>query len=124
MKKHFFKILILVSLIVVNYSCQDDYVSSLELDNKVTINKFSIGTIEGVINEKTKTIKVVVPDGTDLSKLNPSIDLPPGAVMTPAITSNMDFRNPIEFTVVNGSRYTKYTISVTEKFDIAVRGTA
>ena len=66
MKKHFFKILILVSLIVVNYSCQDDYVSSLELDNKVTINKFSIGTIEGVINEKTKTINIVVPDGTDL----------------------------------------------------------
>lgn len=124
MKKHFFKILILVSLIVVNYSCQDDYVSSLELDNKVTINKFSIGTIEGVINEKTKTIKVVVPDGTDLSKLNPSIDLPPGAVMTPAITSNMDFRNPIEFTVVNGSIYTKYTISVTEKFYIAFLGTA
>lgn len=124
MKKHFFKILILVSLIVVNYSCQDDYVSSLELDNKVTINKFSIGTIEGVINEKTKTIKVVVPDGTDLSKLNPSIDLPPGAVITPAITSNMDFRNPIEFTVVNGSIYTKYTISVTEKFYIAFLGTA
>ncbi len=124
MKKHFFKILILVSLIVVNYSCQDDYVSSLELDNKVTINKFSIGTIEGVINEKTKTIKIVVPDGTDLSKLNPSIDLPPGAVITPAITSNMDFRNPIEFTVVNGSIYTKYTISVTEKFYIAFLGTA
>ena len=36
----------------------------------------------------------------------------------------MDFRNPIEFTVVNGSIYTKYTISVTEKFYIAFLGTA
>lgn len=124
MKKHIINTLIILFLLIFNYSCQDDYVTNLELDKQVTINKFSIGNIEGTINEKTKIIKVVVPDGTDLSKLNPTIDLPKGAVITPAITANMDFRVPVEFTVVNGSIYTKYTISVTEKFYIAFLGTA
>lgn len=124
MKKYLINILIISFLTVFNYSCQDDYVSDLELDKQVTISKFSIGSIEGTINEKTKTIKVVVPDGTDITKLSPVIVLPEGAVISPAITANMDFSVPIEFTIVNGSIYTKYTISITEQFYIAFLGTA
>ncbi len=124
MKKYIINVLAITLLLVLNYSCQDDYVSNLSLDGKVTISKFSVGNVEGTINEKTKTIKVIVPDGTDISKLSPVIELPEGAVITPAISANMDFSTPIEFTVVNGSIYTKYTISVTEQFYIAFLGTA
>jgi hypothetical protein len=124
MKKYIINVLAITLLLVLNYSCQDDYVSNLDLDGQVTISKFSVGTTEGIINEKAKTIKVVVPDGTDITKLSPVIVLPEGAVISPVITANMDFSVPVEFTVVNGSIYTKYTISVTEQFYIAFLGTA
>jgi hypothetical protein len=124
MKKHLINILMMSILALMNYSCQTDYVTNLDLNKPVTITKFSVGSADGTINEKTKTIKIIVPDGSDVTKISPVVVLPQGAVITPAITSNMDFTAPIEFTIVNGDVYSKYTISVTEQFFIGFLGTA
>lgn len=105
-------------------SCEEEYVSTLILDKPVTISEFTVNGVAGVINEKQKTIVVKVPDGTDVSKVSPVIEIAEGAVITPAITANMDFTAPIEFTIVNGDVYCKYMITVSEEFFVGFLGTS
>jgi hypothetical protein len=124
MKKYIIHILIVSLLAGVFISCQDEYVSNLVLDKDVTISEFSVDGNQGVIDEAKKTITVTVPDGTDVSNVSPVIKIADGAEITPAITANMDFTNPIEVQIVNGDVYSNYTISVTEQFFIGFLGTA
>jgi hypothetical protein len=105
-------------------ACEEENVSNLVLDKPVTISGFSVNGVDGVINETQKTIVVKVPDGTDVSKVSPVIELPVGAVITPAVTANMDFTAPIEFTIVNGDVFSNYMITVSEDFFIGFLGTA
>lgn len=124
MKKYFIHLIfILLSGLVFN-SCEEEYTSNLELNKDVTISHFSVNGVEGVIDEAKKTIVVTMPDGTDVSNISPEIQLAEGAVITPAITSGMDFTNPVDFTIVNGDVYSEYTISVTEQYFIGFLGTA
>lgn len=107
-------------------SCEDDYRSSLNLDADVKIKSFSINGIEGVVDEKNKTVTVTLEtsDNIDVADVSPQIVLPEGATISPVVTTNMDFSNPIEFTIINGNIYTKYTIVVSEKFYFAFLGEA
>ncbi|MGB1449799.1 MAG: DUF4960 domain-containing protein [Flavobacteriaceae bacterium] len=119
------KILSLVTLAILTISftsCQEDYVSDLNLDLEVSIQSFSVNGIEGIIDEANRTIKVVVPDGTDLSKISPSFNLPEGAVMTPDLTGVTDFTEPVDVMITNGVIFSKYTITVTEQYFIAFLG--
>jgi hypothetical protein len=123
--KNFIKYTLILSLFVGLFqACEDKYTTSLILDQPVTISDFTVNGVKGVINEKNKTIVVKVPDGTDVTKVSPIIKIAEGAIITPAITSNMDFTAPIEFTLVNGDVYSKYTITVSEEFFIGFLGTA
>lgn len=105
-------------------SCKDEYKSTLKLDADVKIKSFTVNGVEGVIDEKNKTVTVTLESGSniDITNVDPQIVLPEGAVITPAVTSGMDFTNPIAFTIVNGDIYTKYTIVVSEKFYFAFLG--
>ncbi|WP_372776715.1 DUF4960 domain-containing protein [Mangrovibacterium sp.] len=105
-------------------SCEEEYKSDLKFDYDVKIKSFSVSGIDGVVNEAKKTVTVTVEssDNVDVSDVSPQIVLPEGATITPEITANMDFTGPIEFTIINGNIYTKYTIIVSEKFYFAFLG--
>lgn len=125
MKKHIWNLLFIFLLAGVGMSsCKDEYKSSLNLTADVKIQDFTVNEVKGVIDEKNKTITVTLESGSkvDVASISPQIVLPAGAEITPAITTGMDFTNPKEFTVVNGDIYTKYTISVSEKFYFAFLG--
>jgi len=126
MKKYLIYIILVTFSAGLFSSCEEDYTSPLNLDADVKIQSFSVAGTEGEIDEVNKTITVTIESGSniDLSKISPEIGLSEGAVITPAITSNMDFSNPIDFTVVNGDVYSVYTISVTEQYFIGFLGTA
>ncbi|QIA09161.1 DUF4960 domain-containing protein [Draconibacterium halophilum] len=126
MKKYLIYIILVTFSAGLFYSCEEEYTSTLNLDADVKIQSFSVEGTEGEINEKNKTITVTIESGSniDLSNISPEVVLPEGAVITPEITSNMDFSNPIDFTIVNGDVYSVYTISVTEQFFIGFLGTA
>jgi hypothetical protein len=125
MRKQIWNALLIIFLAgIFMTSCKDEYKSTLKLDADVKIQSFKVNGVEGVIDEKNKTVTVTLESGSniDIININPQIVLPEGAVITPAVTSGMDFSNPIEFTIVNGDIYTKYTIAVSEKFYFAFLG--
>lgn len=124
MKKYLIYIIMITFSAGLFSACEEEYTSSLNLDTDVKIQSFTIEGIEGVIDEVNKTITVSLESGTniDITKISPVVVLPAEAVITPAITSNMDFANPIEFTIVNGDIYCKYTVTVSEKFYFAFLG--
>ncbi|WP_163718612.1 DUF4960 domain-containing protein [Mangrovibacterium lignilyticum] len=125
MKKHITQSLLFFFLAaILATSCEDEYKSNMNFDYDVTIKSFSVEGIVGVIDEKNKTVTVTVEssDNIDVSDISPQIVIPEGATITPEITSNMDFTSPIDFTIVNGNIYTKYTIIVSEKFYFAFLG--
>lgn len=124
MKSKIIHIIIISLLAGICTSCQDEYVSKLELNRDVTISEFSINDIEGVINENKKTINVTVPLGTDVSNVSPVIQFAEGASITPIITGNMDFTVPVEFLVTNGNLYSKYKVTVSELFYYGFLGEA
>ena len=124
MKKYFIHIIFLIIAGLVFNACDDEYTSNLELNKDVTIARFSVDGIEGTIDEAKKTITVKVPDGTDVTNVSPMLELAEGAVITPEITTGMDFTNPIDFTVINGDVYSQYTIVVTEEFFIGFLSSA
>lgn len=62
-----------------------------------------------VIDETDHTIKVDLPDGTDVRRLTVAYTLSEGAEATPATGSTLDFSNPVTFTVTNHGATTEYT---------------
>lgn len=69
--------------------------------------------VDGVISEEDHTITVIVPNGTDLTKLTPIIGVSDNATVSPASGSVQDFTNPVTYTVTDslGSKQ-DYTIMV------------
>jgi len=125
MRKQIWNSLLIIFLVgIFMTSCKDEYKSTLKLDADVKIQSFKVNGVEGLIDEKNKTVTVTLESGSkiDVANISPQIVLPAGAEITPAITPGMNFTNPKEFTVVNGDIYTKYTISVSEKFYFAFLG--
>lgn len=124
MKKYLIYIILITFSAGLFSSCEEDYTSTLNLDADVKIQSFSVAGTEGEIDEANKTVTVTIESGSniDLSNISPEIVLPAGAVITPAITSSMDFTNPVEFTIVNGDIYCQYTVTVSEKFYFAFLG--
>lgn len=74
--------------------------------------------IRGSINSVTKTISVVVPAETDVTKLKPVVNISPKATVSPASGAEQDFTNPVIYTVTaqDGS---KQEFSVIVKDEIA-----
>ncbi|WP_282017662.1 hypothetical protein [Salegentibacter mishustinae] len=77
------------------------------------ISSFTIGESSGVIDNEENTIYVSMPPGTDLTSLSPVIDLPEGQTVDPASDVEIDFTNPVEYTVSNTEDITEtYTVTV------------
>ena len=124
MKKYLVYIILISISAILFPACEEEYTSALNLDADVKIQSFSVEGIEGVIDEANKTVTVTIESGSniDITNISPVVVLPEGAIITPAITSNMDFTNPVDFTIVNGDIYCYYTVVVSEKFYFAFLG--
>lgn len=65
----------------------------------------------GVIEEASRTIKVIVPPGSDMTKITTAITLAAGASISPASGTIVDFTNPVVFTVTTATASVKYTVT-------------
>ena len=84
-----------------------------DIDNEKSILSFTIDGVEGEINEVAKTVTLLMPEGTDVTELVPTIEVSEGATVSPASGEAQDFTNPVTYTVtaMNGTT-AEYTASV------------
>ncbi|MCM4155473.1 hypothetical protein DHD80_05610 [Gramella sp. AN32] len=77
------------------------------------ITSFKIGEAEGVIDNEENTIYVSLPAGTDISALSPVIEVPEGQAVAPDSQEEINFTDPVEYTVTNSESLTKtYMVTV------------
>lgn len=78
----------------------------------------------GAINESTRVISVMVPFGTSLASLTPSIAISVGATVSPESGAAGSFTSPVSYTVTAEDGTTKrvYSVIVKEKPDATVIG--
>ena len=94
---------------VINGNVYKDYaVTAQEIP---AITSFKAQGNEGVIDEVTRTIKVIVPPGSDMTKITVTITLAAGATITPASGSIVDFTDPVVFTVKTATASVPYTVT-------------
>ena len=84
-----------------------------DADNEKSILSFIIDGVEGDINEIAKEVEVMMPEGTDVTQLVPTIVVSEGATVEPASGVAQDFTNPVTYTVTaqNGTTAV-YTVTV------------
>ena len=69
--------------------------------------------VDGTIDETNHTVYAVVPDGTDLTKLMPTITVSDDATYIPNSDGYVDFTNPVTYTITAEDGSTQdYTITV------------
>ncbi len=91
------------------------------------IQKFEIAGVKASINEDNRSIKATVPSGSDMSQLEVSIQLIDGASISPASGSQVNFTNPVTFTVTTDIANVDYTVTAVNenaKKAVAFLGTA
>ena len=66
-----------------------------DADNEKSILSFTIDGVEGDINEIAKTVSLVMPGGTDVTELVPTIVVSEGATVNPASGEAQDFIHPV-----------------------------
>ncbi len=94
---------------VINGNVYKDYaVTAQEIP---AIISFKAQGNTGTIDEVTRTIKVIVPPGSDMTKITVTITLAAGATITPATGSVIDFTNPVVFTVKTATASVPYTVT-------------
>ena len=79
------------------------------------ILRFSINGIDGVIDNSAKTISVVLPSGTNVSALIPTIELSTGVSISPASGIAVDFSTPKVYAITAGGRTENYTVTVSQQ---------
>ena len=84
-----------------------------DAENEKSILSFTIDGVEGEINEIAKTVTLVMPVGTDVTSLVPTIEVSEGATVNPASGEAQDFTRPVTYTVTaqNGTT-ADYTVMV------------
>ena len=84
-----------------------------DADNEKSILSFIIDGVEGDINEIAKEVEVMMPEGTDVTQLVPTIVVSEGATVEPVSGVAQDFTNPVTYTVTaqNGTTAV-YTVTV------------
>ncbi|MDR0543337.1 MAG: hypothetical protein LBH19_14155, partial [Dysgonamonadaceae bacterium] len=80
---------------------------------RAKITAFRIGAVEAFsIDEENRTIDIYLPVGTDVSALAPTIEYTEGATITPAAGAQVDFTNPVQYTLVYEGSAFVYTVTV------------
>ena len=79
---------------------------------RAKITSFKIGSVEGQIIESSKKIVVYLPEGTDVTALVPTVEYTDGATLSPSQGAEIDFTNPVNFSLdYLGSTFT-YEVTV------------
>lgn len=98
--------------------CKDDTTDTLDLNADVNLISFHVGSLAGAIDSQTGALTVMVPEGTDLRAIAPTIELPASAIVKPASGEAQDFTysilSPIVYRVYNGNLYMDYRVTVKE----------
>ncbi len=76
------------------------------------INGFQVLGTDGVIDDENKLITVTLPKGTDVSHVAPVVTVGSGCSVSPVSGEIVDLRNPVVYTVTNGSETSNYTVVV------------
>ena len=77
------------------------------------ITEFSILGVKAVIDDEAGTILLTLPAGTDVSHVVSQVTVGNGCTVSPAPGEVVDLRNPVVYTVTNGSETSYYTVIVT-----------
>lgn len=105
------KRLLLVLMIALFVACSDD---DMPKSNENQIVEFSVGDNMAVIDHSEKTISLVLPVGSGLTKIRPLIKVSDQASVTPASEVVQDFTTPIVYTVrAQDGTEQKYTATIT-----------
>lgn len=74
---------------------------------EASITGFIVNGVNGVINEATGTISIVLPYGTDLTSLKPTITLSGATAVSPASGTVVNLSSPVTYTVMGEDGTTK-----------------
>lgn len=110
---------------VTNGNIYKDYTVTVSVVNPIL--KFTINNIEATINNTGNTISITLPQGTDVTALQPEIELSEGVAISPASGETLNFTEPVVFTVSAGEYTEQYTATVllpVEGLTVAFLGTA
>ncbi len=85
-------------------------------EEEKAILEFSIDSVQGVIDEAGKTVRLALPEGTDLTHLTPQIKVSKYATVEPASGVEQDFSNLLVYTVTafNGTKVQYLVTAVAE----------
>ncbi|WP_312338711.1 hypothetical protein [Sphingobacterium sp.] len=115
---NYIKVGITILLIGLLAACKRDADSTFNLSADVDVLSFKVGNIVGKVDQAKGSILVMVPEGTDLSAVAPTIELPSNAKVSPAsgIAQNFSFSGttPITYRVFNGNLFNTYQVTVKE----------
>ncbi|MNF39501.1 putative glycoside hydrolase [compost metagenome] len=95
---------------VVNGNLYKDYTVTVVVLSP--IKSFKINSVEAIINDANKTITMTLPENTDLTALQPIIELTEGVSISPASGTTIDFTNPVIFVVTSNGKSVNYTANV------------
>lgn len=96
---------------VKNGNIYKDYLVSVQA--QAPIISFKINGLLATINSSNKTISLVMPEGTNLTALQPVIETASGVSIDPVSGSTINFTSPVSFTVSNANLTEVYTAKVT-----------
>lgn len=89
-------------------SDDDDVVKSSEK----AITQFKAGQVVGTIDEKAKTIDMLFPFGSDLTKIKPEVSISKHASVNPKSGTEVNLSKPVEYVVTAEDGTTsKYTVT-------------
>ena len=104
-------VMILLSAVII-MSCDNSTEDGLVTDVSVNISSFNVNGISGEIDHKNDKITVTLPYGTSVKVLSPILEIPQGAIASPAYGGVIDFSQPVTFRIKNGNIYKDYQVTV------------
>lgn len=112
--KNWTKWSLILALIFMISACEESFdTNGLDVDSPSNVTSFKINGVTATIDQKTATIAVTLPYGTDVTAINPEIVLEEGATSNLNLNTAINFTNPVKFRVINGNLYKDYTVNVT-----------
>ena len=111
--KNWTKLSFLLALLFIVSACEESFDNGgLDLNSPSNVSSFKINGVTGTIDQKTATISVIMPYGSDITAVNPEIILQDGATSNLNLNVPINFTNAVKFRVINGNLFKDYTVSV------------
>lgn len=99
-----------VKIRVVNGNLYKDYtVTTVVLS---PIKSFTINGVAAAINDVSKTITMTLPEDTNLTALQPVIEVTQGVSISPVSGTTIDFTNSVTFVVTSNGKSVNYTANI------------